>query len=50
MGRDLIGIDEIVQLTALGGGQSAYRIGDRITVEEDWRIEAGTINITVLEA
>jgi len=49
VGRTLVGIDEIVQLTALGGGQSAYRIGDRITVEEDWRIEAGTMNITVLE-
>lgn len=49
VGRTLAGIDEIVQLTALGGGQSAYRIGDRINVEEDWRIEAGTMNITVLE-
>ncbi|OPY52705.1 MAG: Baseplate J-like protein [Methanosaeta sp. PtaU1.Bin060] len=47
IGRALKGIDEIVSLQAIGGGQTASAIGERILVEEDWRIEAGDITITV---
>ena len=47
IGRPLKGIDEIVSLSVTGGGQTAVKNGDKITVEEDWRLEAGIINITV---
>ncbi len=47
VGRALKGIDEIVSLQVTGGGQAAVKNGDKILVEEDWRIEAGPINIIV---
>ena len=47
VGRPLKGIDEIVSLQVTGGGQAAVKNGDKILVEEDWRIEAGLINIVV---
>jgi len=47
IGRALKGIDEIVSLQVTGGGQAAVKNGDKITVEEDWRIEAGVISIVV---
>ncbi len=49
IGRAFKGIDEILELTVSGGEQSATKIGDRILVEEDWRIEAGEIDITIEE-
>jgi len=48
IGQAFLGINEILQLTCSGGKQVASAIGDRITVEEDWRIEAGTVTITVV--
>ena len=47
IGRALKGIDEIVSLQVTGGGQAAVKNGDKILVEEDWRIEAGLMNIVV---
>ena len=47
IGRALKGIDEIVSLQVTGGGQAAVKNGDKITVEEDWRIEAGVLSIVV---
>ena len=47
LGRSLKGIDEVVSLQVTGGGQAAVKNGDKITVEEDWRIESGLINIVV---
>jgi uncharacterized phage protein gp47/JayE len=47
IGRVLKGIDEIVSLQVTGGGQAAVKNGDKILVEEDWRIEAGLMNILV---
>ena len=38
VGRPIKGIDELVEIMVSGGGQGAYRIGDKIVVEEDWRI------------
>ncbi len=49
IGRAFKGIDEILELTVSGGGQAATKIGDRILVEEDWRIEAREMSITVVE-
>jgi hypothetical protein len=49
IGQAFKGIDEILELTVSGGQQTATKIGDRILVEEDWRIEAGEIDITVGE-
>jgi hypothetical protein len=49
IGRAFIGIEEIEELLVAGGEQTASQIGDRITVEEDWRIEAGDITITIAE-
>lgn len=49
IGRPLKGIDELIDLVVSGGGQSATKNGDKITVEEDWRIEAGDVNISVVE-
>ncbi len=49
IGRAFKGIDEILELTVSGGAQTATKIGDRITVEEDWRIEAGEPSITIEE-
>ena len=47
LGRSLKGIDEVVSLHVTGGGQAAVKNGDKITVEEDWRLSAGLINIIV---
>jgi hypothetical protein len=47
IGRVLKGIDEIVSLQVTGGGQAAVKNGDKILVEEDWRIEAGLMNIVM---
>ncbi len=47
IGRSLKGIDEVISLSVTGGGQAAMKNGDKILVEEDWRIEAGLINIVV---
>jgi uncharacterized phage protein gp47/JayE len=47
IGRPLKGIDEIVSLQVTGGGQAAVKNGDKITVEEDWRIEAGSMTVIV---
>ena len=49
IGRAFKGIDEILELTVSGGQQTATKIGDRILVEEDWRIEAGEIGITIAD-
>jgi DUF971 family protein len=49
IGRAFKGIDEILELTVSGGGQTATKIGDRILVEEDWRIEAAEPNIMIEE-
>lgn len=48
IGRPFIGIDELVELVVSGGGQVATKNGDRVTVEEDWRIEAGDVDIFVI--
>lgn len=34
-----MGIDELMSLTVSGGDQAASALGERITVEEDWRLE-----------
>ncbi|MFA5408817.1 MAG: hypothetical protein WC343_08635, partial [Bacilli bacterium] len=47
IGRPLKGIDEIVSLSVTGGGQTAVKNGDKIVVEEDWRLSAGIITIVV---
>ncbi|MGB5101626.1 MAG: baseplate J/gp47 family protein [Methanothrix sp.] len=47
IGRPLKGVDELIELIVSGGGQLAVKNGDKITVEEDWRIEAGEVDITV---
>lgn len=47
VGRAFQGIDEIVSLNVSGGGQAATKNGDHIVVEEDWRIEAGSVDIYV---
>ena len=48
IGRAIKGVKELVSLTVTGGGQSAYRIGDEISVEEDWQIvTSDDISITV---
>jgi hypothetical protein len=49
IGRPLKGIDEILELTVTGGGFAATKIGDRITVEEDWRLYAGDVDIVLVE-
>ncbi|OPY54694.1 MAG: Baseplate J-like protein [Methanosaeta sp. PtaU1.Bin060] len=49
VGRALQGIDEIVTLNVFGGGQTATKNGDHIVVEEDWRIEAGDVDIYVTD-
>jgi hypothetical protein len=39
VGRAFVGVDELISLTVSGGGQAAGTLGERITVEEDWRLE-----------
>jgi hypothetical protein len=39
VGRAFVGIDELISLAVSGGGQAAGALGERITVEEDWRLE-----------
>ncbi len=49
VGRPINGIDELVEIMVSGGGQGAYRIGDKIVVEEDWRlITQDNISIVVV--
>lgn len=48
IGRPFIGIDELVELIVSGGEQVATKNGDRITVEEDWRLIAGAIDVQVV--
>jgi len=39
VGRAFVGIDELISLTISAGGMTASALGERITVEEDWRLE-----------
>lgn len=48
VGRPFIGVDELVELVVSAEDQVATQNGDRITVEEDWRLIAGTVAITVV--
>lgn len=48
VGRPFIGIDELVSLTVSVSDQIATKNGDRITVEEDWRLIAGEVNEEVV--
>jgi hypothetical protein len=48
LGRAFIGIDELTELIVSAGGQAATKNGDRITVEEDWRLISGALDIDVV--
>jgi len=48
VGRPFIGIDELTELIISAGDQAATQNGDRITVEEDWRLIAGEVRIEVV--
>jgi hypothetical protein len=48
IGRPFIGIDELVEMILTAEGQVAAKNGDRITVEEDWKLQAGTISLEIV--
>lgn len=48
IGRPFIGIDTLVEMTVTAGGQAATRNGDGITVEEDWKLQAGAITVQIV--
>ena len=43
-----IGIDTLVEMTVTAGGQAATKNGDGITVEEDWKLQAGSISVQIV--
>lgn len=48
IGRPFIGIDELTEMVVTAGGQAATKNGDRITVEEDWKLQAGMISVQIV--
>lgn len=48
IGRPFIGIDSLVEMTVTASGQSATKNGDGITVEEDWKLQAGSISVQIV--
>jgi uncharacterized phage protein gp47/JayE len=48
IGRPFIGIDTLVEMTVTAGGQAATKNGDGITVEEDWKLQAGSIDVQIV--
>lgn len=48
IGRPFIGIDELTEMMVTAGGQVATKNGDTITVEEDWKLRAGTISVQIV--
>jgi hypothetical protein len=48
IGRPFIGIDTLVEMTVTAGGQAATKNGDGITVEEDWKLQAGSISVQIV--
>jgi len=35
-------------MTVTGGGQAVTKNGDGITVEEDWKLQAGSISVQIV--
>jgi hypothetical protein len=48
IGRPFIGIDTLVEMTVTVSGQAATKNGDGITVEEDWKLQAGSISVQIV--
>jgi uncharacterized phage protein gp47/JayE len=48
IGRPFIGIDELTEMVVTAGGHAATKNGDKITVEEDWKLRAGTITVQIV--
>jgi hypothetical protein len=48
IGRPFIGIDTLVEMTVTAGGQAATKNGEGIIVEEDWKLQAGSISVQMV--